>query len=172
MRLGESNGDGGTAADRVFGSSPPPPPSRFNLTFLRTLLWTLSLGLLAFMVNHWPVTIFFDIQIMLGGSLAIFALLKFGWWALPVGAAAAALTLSLWGHPWATINPMLELIWLKVFLDHFNGGSAQRDNGRIVLASLAYWVLLGVGLETLLYVAFLGTDPANAWFLEIGRAHV
>ncbi|MFE8032746.1 response regulator [Thiohalocapsa marina] len=129
------------------------------------LAQAVGLTLLAVGLNLLPITIFFDIQLLLGGSLAVFALLRLGWWGLPVGIGAALVTWQLWGHPWAALNIALELIWLKLFLDHFNGGAGRRDNGRVVLADLGYWVLFGCAFETLLYVAFLGADPANAWFV-------
>ena len=128
-------------------------------------LWGLALALLAVGMNYLPVTVFFDVQLLLGGSLAVFALLRLGWWGLPVGIAAALVTLHHWGHPWAIVNASLELLWLKVFLDRLNGGPERRDNGRLVLADLGYWLVLGVGLETLLYITLMGTDPANAWFV-------
>ncbi len=136
-------------------------PTRFR----RPALLAVGLALLGIAVNGLPLTVFFDAQLLLGGSLAVFAVLRLGWWGLAVGMSAALVTWHLWGHPWAAVNMILELIWLKVFLDRFNGGPAQRDNGRIVLADLGYWLALGVVLESLLYITLLGADPANAWFL-------
>lgn len=102
---------------------------------------------LAALWNLHPLTFFFDIQILLGGSLAIFALLVWGWPALLVGAAAGLATVQLWGHPASLLTGLLQLVWLQLFLSRFNGRTGRRDNGRVVLASLAYWLLVGGPLE-------------------------
>ncbi|WP_342129296.1 GGDEF domain-containing protein [Hydrogenophaga sp. OTU3427] len=129
---------------------------------------TLHLALIAllaaagFAINHRGVTIFFDIQIMLGGSLAVFALLRYGRWGIAIGAVAGLATVLLWKHPWAALNHLLELFWLKYFLERLNGGPHRRDNGRVVLADIAFWVVVGIPLETLIYIVALHTDPGNA----------
>jgi hypothetical protein len=109
------------------------------------------LAALAVAINYQPFTVFFDIQVLLGGSLGVLAVLGFGLWGLPVGVAAALVTVELWGHPWAALGATLELLWLAFFLARLNGGPGQRDNGRVVLADTVYWVFFGVAFETLLY---------------------
>jgi len=102
---------------------------------------------------HAP-TVFFDSQIMLGGSLAVFALLQFGWSGLLVGVVALSATALRWGHPFELLIGTTFLVWLKIFLDRFNGGWAQRDNGRVVLAAAAFWLVAGIPLEVLLFHHF------------------
>lgn len=102
---------------------------------------------LAVLWNLHPLTLFFDIQILLGGSLAVFALLVWGWPALLVGVAASLATVQLWGHPVGLVNGVLQLVWLQLFLSRFNGRAGRRDNGRVVLASLGYWLLVGGPVE-------------------------
>ena len=62
----------------------------------------------------WPTmhspTIFFDNQTLLSPSLGVFALLQYGWAGLPVGVAADLATLPLWGHPWAALVLVLQLL--------------------------------------------------------------
>ena len=109
---------------------------------------------------HSP-TIFFDNQIMLGSSLGVFALLQYGWLGLPVGVAAALGTLLLWGHPWAALVLVLQLLWQQLFLSRCNGGPEQLGNGRIVLATIAFWLLVGLPLKTLLYAGLLQVDLSS-----------
>ena len=128
------------------------------------------LGAAAAWWNAHAPTIFFDIQIMLGGSLAVFALLQFGWAGLLVGAAAFSFTFIRWGHPCELIAGTVWLVWLKVFLDRFNGGPVGYDNGRIVLAAIAYWLLVGVPFEVFFFTQFLGSDYLRAFALGMKEA--
>ena len=120
---------------------------------------------------HSP-TIFFDNQILLGSSLGVFALLQFGWRGLPVGLASALVTLQLWGHPWAAVILVLQLLWQQLFLSRFNGGRDQVGNGRIVLATIAFWLVVGVPLKHLLYTSLLNADPQTALALDFKEAVV
>ena len=126
------------------------------------------LGLLC-LVAYWGTlqspTIFFDNQILLSPCLAVFALLQFGWLGLPVGVMAAAATVQLWGHPWAAVPMLLQLLWQQLFLQHCNGGPDQRGNGRIVLATIVYWLLLGLPLKIFLYTGLLPVDLQSAMAL-------
>ena len=112
-------------------------------SLVRRALLLATCSALAVLWNLHPFILFFDIQLMLGTSLGVFALLVWGWPGLVVGIAALLVTFQQWGHPFGLINGTAQLIWLGVFLRHRNGGWQQRDNGRIVLASIAYWILIG-----------------------------
>jgi diguanylate cyclase (GGDEF)-like protein len=117
-------------------------------------------------------TIFFDHQILLGSSLGVFALLQFGWLGLPVGMVSALCTWQMWGHPWAALAMLLQLLWQQLYLSHFNGGASERGNGRIVLATILFWLLVGMPLQTLLYTGLLRADLASATALNIKEAVV
>lgn len=111
---------------------------------------TLLIGLIAaaaVWLNLHAPTLFFDTQMMVGGSLGVFALLQFGWPGLVVGLAALTVTYVRWGHPFELIVGMGFLVWLQFFVVRFNSGLANRGNGRILLAAVAYWLLLGFWLE-------------------------
>ena len=112
-------------------------------------------------------TIFFDQQIILGSSLGVFALLQFGWLGLPVGMASAFFTVAMWGHPWAALVMLLQLLWQQFFLSRFNGGTGERGNGRIVLATIIFWLLVGLPLKILLYTSLLQVDLQSATALGI-----
>lgn len=119
-----------------------------------TMRNAILIGLLGAAAAFWNLhapTVFFDSQIMLGGSLAVFALLQFGWAGLAVGVIALAATAMRWGHPFELLIGTAFLVWLKIFLDRFNGGWNNRDNGRVVLAALGFWLVAGIALEVLLF---------------------
>ena len=128
-------------------------------------------GLAVWGTLHSP-TIFFDNQILLGGSLGVLALLQFGWLGLPVGLASALTTVALWGHPWGALILVLQLLWQQLFLWRFNGGPKQRGNGRIVLATIAFWLVVGLPLKTLLYTTLLQADLQSAVALGFKEAVV
>jgi diguanylate cyclase (GGDEF)-like protein len=131
------------------------------------LLALVILTLLAVVWNQHSPTLFFDHQITLGESLGIFALLTFGWSGLVVGVAAEAVTVQLWGQPLHLLIGIGQLIWLKLFLDHFNGGAPNNDNGRVVPATIAYWLVLGIPLQTWLYCSQLGINPPTSLALSL-----
>jgi len=138
----------------------------------RQVLLVVSLSLAAIWASLHSPTIFFDNQILLGSSLGVFALLQFGWRGLPVGLAAALVTQPLWGHPWAALILTLQLFWQQLFLLRFNGGRDQLGNGRIVLATIAFWLVLGLPLKAALYTNLLHTDLQTAMALGCKEAVV
>ena len=129
---------------------------------IRTSLWIGLLAAAAAALNAYAPTVFFDSQIMVGGSLAVFALLQFGWPGLVVGIAALTVTVVRWGHPWELIVGSGFLVWLQVFLTRFNGGPANRANGRVLLAAIAYWVLVGFWLEVAFFRIAFGMGALGA----------
>jgi diguanylate cyclase (GGDEF)-like protein/PAS domain S-box-containing protein len=125
----------------------------------------------AWLTLHSP-TIFFDNQILLGSSLGVFALLQFGWRGLPVGVASALCTIPMWGHPWAALIMVLLSLWQLLFLTRFSGSRKERGNGRIVLATIVYWLLLGLPLTIVLYTSLLQADWASTLALGYKEAVV
>jgi diguanylate cyclase (GGDEF)-like protein/PAS domain S-box-containing protein len=141
-------------------------------TLRRNLLIVILLsGLAAWATLHSP-TIFFDSQILLGPSLGVLALMEFGWLGLPVGITAAAMTIPLWGHPWAIPVLLAQLLWQQLFLSACNGGPTQVGNGRIVLATIAFWVALGLPFKALLYTWQLQLDWQSMSTLAVKEAVV
>lgn len=143
--------------------SHPLPRSLLNVALLS--------GLAAWSTLHSP-TIFFDNQILLGPSLGVLALMEFGWLGLPVGISAAVMTLPLWGHPWAIPVLLVQLLWQQLFLLTCNGGPTQIGNGRIVLATIAFWMTLGLPLKALLYTNQLQLDWQSMSTLAVKEAVV
>lgn len=140
-------------------------------------MWSKALALaglaaLAALINLHAPAVFFDMQLMLGSAVAVLALLLFGWSGLLVGAAALAVTVVRWGHPFELLIGMGLLIWLRWFLDHLNGGRSQHTNGRLVLAAIGYWLVIGIPAEILLFSLRLGIDPVKALGLGLKEAVV
>ena len=127
-----------------------------------TSLWIGLLAAAAAALNAYAPTVFFDSQIMIGGSLGVFALLQFGWPGLVVGIAALAVTFARWGHPFELFVGTGFLVWLQVFLTRFNGGSANRGNGRLLLAAIAFWLLFGFWIEVAFFRVAFGLGAINA----------
>lgn len=117
---------------------------------------------LAFLGNAAALPLFFGIQILLGSIPAVFALLLWrGWWGLAIGVAASTYTWKLWGHPWAILIFSGELLWLSLYVNRLNGAPKHDLNGRIILADIAYWLLVGAPLVFLFYGGILQFDSAN-----------
>lgn len=138
-------------------------------------MWTRALALaglaaLAVLINLTPPTLVFDLQLMLGMAVAVLSLLLFGWWGLAVGAAALLASAWHWGHPFAVLIGMAQLVWLRWFLDHRNGGPGQQGNGRIVLAAIAYWLVVGIPAVLLLATQVLGVELLRAQALGLKEA--
>jgi PAS domain S-box-containing protein len=127
---------------------------------------------LAALINHFAPTIYFDNQLMLGGSIGVFALLAFGWTGLLVGVAALVVTALRWGHPFELIIGTLFLVWLKIFLDRFNGGRDRQDNGRIVLAAIGFWFFVGLPLEYLLFRQWFDLSPLKSMTLGLKESAI
>lgn len=145
---------------------------RRSSQLLMTLAAITVLSLAAAWATLNSPTIFFDQQIVLGSSLGVFALLQFGWMGLVVGMVSALCTWAMWGHPWAALVMLLQLLWQQLYLSRFNGGPSERGNGRIVLATILFWLLVGLPLHSLLYTGLLQTDLASATALNIKEAVV
>lgn len=127
----------------------------------------LLLTLAAVAVNLHPPQPFFDQQLMLGTSLAVLALLRFGWPGLVVGLAAYSVTWTSWGHAFELINGTGWLLSLQLFLSRCNGGSSQRANGRLVLATVAYWLVIGLPAEWLWFRFGMGLNALAAFSLGL-----
>lgn len=137
------------------------------LVSARSFWSLLLLSVAAVVVNLHPLQPFFDQQLMLGSSLAVLALLQFGWRGLAVGIAAYSVTWYRWGHAFELINGSCWLFSLQLFLSRFRGEAAQRAKGRLVLATVTYWLLLGLPAEWLWFRFGMGLDGAGALSLGL-----
>jgi len=67
---------------------------------------------------------------------------------------------------------LAQLLWQQLFLSTCNGGPIQAGNGRIVLATIAFWVVLGLPLKALLYSGQLQLDWQSMSTLAVKEAVV
>ena len=149
------------------GSAGDQESNRRRLQRLPLLGLLTALGVL---LNLWPVPLYYGIQLVLGSVPPILALLLWRtWWAVPMGLLAALQTWKLWGHPWAVVIFTLEMVWLTLAVRRFTA-PGQEDNGRVVLFSMAYWLVLGTPLVLLFYGVVLGIDPTNVQIAAVKQA--
>jgi len=135
------------------------------------LPWVAALSGLAVLLNALNLPLLFGIDVLFGSVPAILALLLWrSWWAVGIGALASLQTWPLWGHPWAIVIFTLEMVWLWVGLRRFNGPPSQDANGRVVLFSLAYWLLLGSPLVFLFYGLIMQINPANVAVVAVKQS--
>lgn len=140
----------------------PLRPGHRSPAWRRRMLLLALLSGLAVLLNTLPVPLYFGVQVLLGSVPPILALLLWRtWWAVPMAALASLQTWTLWGHPWAVVIFTLEMVWLTVLMRRRNGPASNDGNGRVVLFSLAYWLLVGVPLVFLFYGLVLRFDAAN-----------
>lgn len=110
--------------------------------------WYLLLGLFliaAVGLNFTRLPLFFSVEFIFGSAFAVLALLVLGRTAaVLVGLAAAAVTLFIWGHPYAFLVFSAEIIWLC--------WRWRPDKGLILVQQdLLFWILIGVPAVTLFY---------------------
>ncbi|MEB3265799.1 MAG: PAS domain-containing sensor histidine kinase [Cyanobacteriota bacterium] len=119
----------------------------------------------AVLLNLHSPTIFFDNQVLLGSGLGVLALLQFGAWGLPVGLAAALTTLPLWGHPYQAVTLIGLLLWQWAVL-------RRGRYDRLLTATMAYWLLIGLPLHQLLYTTLMQASGGTALALGLKESVV
>ncbi|PSB37348.1 GGDEF domain-containing protein [Aphanothece minutissima] len=135
--------------------------SRPTMTVRQGLLLALLAGL-AVLGNVSALPLFFGIQILLGSIFPTLILLwRRGWWSVAVAVLASLYTWKLWGHPWAIVIFSAEALWQAVFLNRLNGPPENDLKGRIILAEIAFWLLVGAPMVFFFYGVVLQIDPAN-----------
>ena len=123
------------------------------------LLMTLGLALLAVLGNHFHLTLFFGFDLIFGSIPALIAVSLLG--LVPgviVAAAGGAYTLVLWGHPYALVVLVLEVVAV---------GLLQRRMNQLALADALYWLFLGAPLLLALYRWGLDMEWSQALLVAI-----
>ena len=134
-----------------------------ELTMRRKALATFVLALLAVAGNVLSVPLFFSVVFIFGSVAAMLAVALLG--TLPavlVAAAGALYTLFLWGHPYALIVFTVEALVVGLLY--------RRGLRTLVLADLAYWLVLGVPLALLLYHGLMGVGWEAAAMVALKQA--
>jgi diguanylate cyclase (GGDEF)-like protein len=140
---------------------PIPAPSAAAPSRQQALVLALFTGV-AVLLNFQPLPLFYGIQVLLGSTLPILALLLWRTgWCIPMGCIASLVTWKLWGHPWAVVIFTAELAWLTLGLRQLGRRSMDMSTGGIIPLAISYWVVLGSPLVALLYGVFLRIDPSN-----------
>ena len=121
----------------------------------------LGLTLAGIAASLLTLTPFFGVTLQLGSIPGVFAILRFGRWGLMAGVAAAITGAYGRGVPLAAVVLVAELLWLQLFLERFNGGRRNADNGRILLADLGFWVVAGIPLAFLLLGLLGGVEASS-----------
>ncbi|MDG1357780.1 MAG: adenylate/guanylate cyclase domain-containing protein [Akkermansiaceae bacterium] len=118
------------------------PRSLYHWVFL-----TLLLCLLGVVGNHLHIPLFFGVDFIFGSVAALCALAYLGpIAALLVALSAGAYTCYLWGHPYAAIVFVAEVVFVYF---------ARRRVKHLALADGVFWVLVGIPLVILLYRGML-----------------
>ncbi|KAI5915236.1 PAS domain S-box protein [Thauera sp. 2A1] len=126
-------------------------------------LATLALALLAVAGNVLSVPLFFSVVFIFGSVAAMLAVALLG--TLPavlVAAAGGLYTLFLWGHPYALIVFTVEALVVGLLY--------RRGLCTLVLADLAYWLVLGVPLVLLSYHGRMGVGWEAATMIALKQA--
>lgn len=120
------------------------------------------LTLCAVLGNYFHLPLFFGVDFIFGSIFALMAVSLLGLVpGIVVAAVGGIYTLLLWGHPYAMIVLVGEVVTV---------GLLQRRLNQLALADTLYWLMLGVPLVLVLYRWNLGMDWAQAALLAIKQA--
>lgn len=124
-------------------------PTAASLAALAVLT---SMGVVA---NLLPVTLFLDVDFLLGSVFAFVVLLKWGWAAGSISALIISfVTLLLWRHPYALVIFTLEVVVTGFIL-------RKRHRSELLLWVAMYWIILGAPLVFLFYHVAQGVPVMN-----------
>lgn len=111
----------------------------------------LMLAALAVVGNYFSLPLFFGVDFIFGSIAVMLAVVLLGMVPAVVVAVVGGLyTLILWGHPYALVIFSAEALVVGLLY--------RRGFRNLVLADLAYWVVIGVPLVLLFYRGMLGLD--------------
>lgn len=137
--------------------------SVMDLSMRQKVLATLALALLAVAGNVLSVPLFFSVVFIFGSVAVMLAVALLG--TLPavlVAAAAGLYTVVLWGHPYALVTFTVEALVVGLLY--------RRGVRTLVLANLAYWLVLGVPLVLLSYHGMMGVGWEAAAMIALKQA--
>jgi PAS domain S-box-containing protein len=120
-----------------------------SVPVLFTVLATLGLAMLAVLGNVLAMPLAFGVVFIFGSVFTMLAVVLFGpLSAMLVGCAGGLYTWVLWGHPYALLILTLEPLAVGLLY--------QRRRVNLVLADMAFWLILGAPLVILFYSQFIG----------------
>ena len=130
----------------------------------------LILSLFAIGLNFLGIHVFFGFELLLGSSLSVLALLLLGDIGLLVGISASLVIWKVWGYPWCALVAIAELLWLRAYLLYFGDRDTNRSDGRIIIADILYWLIIGIPAAFLLFGAVYNLDPSSVFLLTIKQS--
>jgi len=130
----------------------------------------LILSVIAIGLNLYRLDIFFGFELLLGSSLGVLALLLLGDIGLVVGISASVITWKVWGYPWCALTVIIELLWLRSYLRFFGDTASNADSGRIILADVLYWIIVGIPMALLVFGLATTLDPGSMLMLVIKQS--
>ena len=121
---------------------------------------TLGLALLAVLGNALSLPLTFGVDFIFGSIAVMLAVVLLGTWpAVLVAFTGSLYTLVLWGHPYAMLIFTSEALVVGLLYRHLAGNLA--------LASLAYWLFIGMPLILQLYQNMLGMAWESALLIAL-----
>lgn len=126
--------------------------------------------MIAIGLNLYRLDVFFGFELLLGSSLGVLALLLLGDIGLVVGISASVITWKVWGYPWCALTVIIELLWLRSYLRFFGDTASNGDSGRIILADVLYWIIVGIPMVLLVFGLATTLDPGSMLMLAIKQS--
>ena len=128
---------------------PAPTAKTPNNIRYRQLALAAALAVFGLSFNNLPLEISFDVSFLFGGVATILAALTLGPIpAMIVGLLAGSYTIAIWGHPWAMVIFGMEGLVCGVLVGR---GISSLRRFSATLASILFWLLIGVPLVILFY---------------------
>ena len=128
---------------------PAPTAKTPNNIRYRQLALAAALAVVGLFFNNLPLEISFDVSFLFGGVATILAALTLGPIpAMIVGLLAGSYTIAIWGHPWAMVIFGMEGLVCGVLVGR---GISSLRRFSATLASILFWLLIGVPLVILFY---------------------
>ena len=127
---------------------------------IKYVLLTLFL-LAAVSFNYTRLTLFFSVEFIFGSAFAVLALLMLGRMAaIIIGCAAGAVTLFIWGHPYAWLVFTAEIVWLS-------WRWRPRKGLTLVQQDMLFWLLAGLPVISLFYAYGVGQNGQTAFLIAL-----
>jgi signal transduction histidine kinase/DNA-binding response OmpR family regulator len=128
----------------------------------KKLLISVIAGLLGYLVNCFPMTVFGRVEIVFGGVCYLLIAICYGpVYGLLAALIAAAKPVELWGQPYPLIFMGLEALAV---------GWLLRKRWQPFLADLLYWGTVGLPLLILIYVVYLNFRGISGWSIVIANS--
>jgi class 3 adenylate cyclase len=126
------------------------------------VLLTIFLCLLGVIGNHLHIPLFFGVDFIFGSVAALCALAFLGpVSALLVAVSAGAYTCFLWGHPYAAIVFVAEVLFVYLL---------RRKTKHLALADALFWLFIGLPMVVLLYQTMLGLPYMVSGMIALKQA--